>query len=106
MTENAKTIEINGERYIREADVSTFVSFETDHIIVIAQRGFIFEGYRDISVTDKIRLLNANNVRSWSNGRGIGGFAKKEYKGEYTLDPVGIIEFAPEGVIATISCEW
>ena len=104
---NAKTIEINGEEYIRKADVNTNIdNIETDHIIVIAQRGWIFEGYKDKSITDKIRLHNANVVRSWSNGRGIGGLTKKEYKDEYTLDPVGIIEFASEGVIAMINVEW
>jgi hypothetical protein len=94
-------IEINGERYIREADITM-----TDHIIVIAQRNWIFEGYKDINTTDKIRLLNANVIRSWSNGRGIGGFTKEEYKNEYTLDHIGTVEFAPEGVIAIINVEW
>ena len=95
------TIEINGEKYIR-ADGN----IDTDHIIVIAQRGWIFEGYKDKDVIDKIRLLNANVVRSWSNGRGIGGLTKEEYKKEYTLDPVGVVEFASEGVICTINIEW
>ena len=99
-------IEINGEKYIRESDVTTLRDFETDHIIVIAQRGWIFEGYKDKSITDKIRLLNANVVRSWSNGRGIGGLAKKEYKDDYKLDPVGVVEFANEGVIAVVGVDW
>ena len=100
------TIEINGEKYIRESDVNTINSFETDHIIVIAQRGWIFEGYKDTAITDRIRLLNANVVRSWSNGRGIGGLTKKEYKLDYTLDPVGQVEFANEGVIAVMNVDW
>jgi len=102
---NVKTIEINGEEYISKSDIIA-KGVETDHIIVIAQRGWIFEGYKDKNTTDKIRLLNANVVRSWSNGRGIGGLTKKEYKSEYKLDPAGIVEFAPEGIIATINIEW
>ena len=103
---NLKTVEINGEVYVRKSDVQGLKDFETDHIIVIAQRGWIFEGYKDKTLTDKIRLVNANVVRSWSNGRGIGGLTKEVYKHEYTLDPVGVVEFAPEGVIATINVEW
>lgn len=92
---------INGKTYVEKIN-----SYNTSHIIIIAQRGWIFEGYVDNSVTDKIRLLNANVVRSWSNGRGIGGLTKKEYKDEYILDYVGIIEFASEGIIAKINVEW
>ena len=99
-------IEINGETYIKEADANRVACADTDHIIVIAQRGWIFIGHRDKDVTDKIRLLDASVVRKWSNGRGIGGLAKGEYKDEYTLDQTGTVEFAPEGVIATIMVEW
>ena len=101
-----QTIELNGEKYVKESDIQNFENIETDHIIVIAQRGWIFEGYKDKSISDKIRLLNASVVRSWSNGRGIGGLAKKEYKSEYKMDPVGVVEFAPEGVIAVINIDW
>ena len=103
MNEN-KTIKINDEEYVKKSDIAN--NFETDHIIVIAQRGWIFEGHKDKNATDKIRLLNANVVRKWNNGRGIGGLAKEEFRDEYILDYVGIIEFAPEGVIASISCEY
>ena len=82
-----ETIKINGEDYVKKSDVK---NFETDHVIVIAQRCWIFEGYKDKSVTDKIKLLNANVVRSWSNGKGIGGLTKKENKSDYKLDPAGI----------------
>jgi hypothetical protein len=51
-------------------------------------------------------LNKANVVRKWSNERGIGGLTKQDYKDEYVLDSVGTIEFANEGVIAIINCEW
>lgn len=80
---------------------------ETDHIIVIAQRGWIFEGFKDKAVKDKIQLLNANVVRSWTNGRGIGGLAQKDHKSDYKLDPVGTVSFPNEGIIATVDItEW
>lgn len=104
-----ETITLNGKTYVEfdpsNKDVKPAV--ETDHIIVIAQRGWIFEGLKDKSVKDKIQLLNANVVRSWSNQKGIGGLCKKALKSDYKLDEVGTISFANEGVIAVISItEW
>jgi len=74
------TIELNGKKYIEYDGKEIKPAVDTDHIIVIAQRGWIFEGHRDNSVKDKLQILNANVVRSWSNGMGIGGLCKKEYK--------------------------
>ncbi|MDL2342343.1 MAG: hypothetical protein QFB87_04680 [Patescibacteria group bacterium] len=101
-----ETITLNGKTYVEvdpnKKDVQPAV--ETDHIIVIAQRGWIFEGYKNKAVKDKLQLLNANVVRSWSNGKGIGGLA--ESKIGYTLDPVGSVSFANEAIIATINVRW
>ena len=104
-----ETITLNGKTYIEvdpnQKDIKPAI--ETDHIIVIAQRGWIFEGHRDKKVKDKIQLLNANVVRSWSNGKGIGGLCNKSNKSDYKLDPVGTVSFPNEGVIATIDVvEW
>jgi hypothetical protein len=99
-------ITLNNKTYIEydenKKDIQPAV--ETDHIIVIAQRGWIFEGYKDKSITDEIVLLNANVVRSWSNGKGIGGLATN--KEGYKLDTVGTIRFANEAIIAKIDCTW
>jgi hypothetical protein len=76
-----ETITLNGKtyiEYIKGNEVKPAV--ETDHIIVIAQRGWIFEGLKDKEVKDKIQLLNASVVRSWTNGKGIGGLCKVYYK--------------------------
>jgi hypothetical protein len=99
-----ETIELNGKKYVEfDPNKQDLVpAVDTDHIIVIAQRGWIFEGYKDKAVTDKIQLLNANVVRSWSNGKGIGGLCIEANKDEYTLDPVGTVSFPNEGVIAVI----
>lgn len=102
-----KTITLNGKEYVEYDAKQIKPAVETDHIIVIAQRGWIFEGHRDKNVKDKIQLLNANVVRSWSNGKGIGGLCKKNYKKDYTLDEVGTVSFPKEAVIAVIDIiEW
>ena len=99
-------IELNGKKYIEynpnKKEIKPAV--DTDHIIVIAQRGWIFEGYKDKSKKNEIVLLNANVVRSWSNGKGIGGLAEK--KEGYILDSVGTIRFPNEAIIATIDVNW
>ena len=101
-----KIIELNGKKYIEfDPDKKELKpAIDTDHIIVIAQRGWIFEGYKDKSKKNEIVLLNANVVRSWSNGKGIGGLANSK-KG-YTLDPVGTIRFVNEAIIAIIDINW
>lgn len=105
----SKTITLNGKTY-QEIDPNKKniqPAIDTDHIIVIAQRGWIFEGHKNNDVADKIQLLNANVVRSWSNGKGIGGLCKDEYKADYKLDPVGTVSFPNEAVIAVIDItEW
>ncbi len=100
------TIELNGKTYI-EYEEGIKPAVETDHVIIIAQRGWIFEGQRDKAVKDKIQLLNANVVRSWSNSLGIGGLCKKAHKEDYTLDEVGTVSFPEEAIIATVDIvEW
>ena|SRR3990167_3076527 len=101
-----KTITIDGKKYVEYDENAKDIkpAVDTDHIIVIAQRGWIFEGYKDKAVKDKLQLLSANVVRSWSNGKGIGGLA--ESKTGYTLDPVGTVSFANEAIIAVIDARW
>lgn len=104
-----EVITLNGKKYVEydENQKDIVPPPETDHIIVIAQRGWIFEGHRDKSVTNEIQLLNANVVRSWTNSRGIGGLCKAQHKGDYKLDEVGTMHFPNEAVIATIDIvEW
>ena len=95
-----KTIEINGKEYVQK----TKDYKPSEHVCVIADRGWIFEGYR--TNPDTYELTEAHVVRKWSNGRGIGGLAKDKYKHEYTLDEIGSISIHPQAVIATIPLEW
>ncbi len=103
-----ETITLNGKKYVEfnpsKKDLQPAV--DTDHVIIIAQRGWIFEGYKDKAVTDKIQLLDAHVVRSWTNGKGIGGLCREENKSEYTLDDVGTVSFPSEAIIATLNIEW
>ena len=100
------TITLNGKTYIEvdknKKDLKSAI--DTDHVIIIAQRGWIFEGYKDKSKKNEIVLLSANVVRSWSNSKGIGGLA--ESKDGYTLDPVGTIRFPNDAIIASIDVRW
>ena len=45
-------------------------------------------------------------VRKWTNGKGIGGIAKTENKGEYTLDAIGDVEIKQNKILFIIPCEW
>ncbi len=96
-------ITLNGKTYVEKSKATT-APISTDHIIVIAQRGWIFIGHRNKDVTDKIQLLDSYVVRSWNNGKGIGGLVKN--KAGYTLDAAGQIEFPNEAIIAVLLCEW
>lgn len=104
-----ETITVNGKNYIEYDPNTTTIqpAVETDHIIVIAQRGWIFEGYRDKAIKDEIVLLNPHVVRRWTNGKGIGGLASKASKDEYTLDVVPTVRLVPDAIIATLDItEW
>lgn len=99
------TININGEEYVRASDVEQAAWDDCDHVCVIADRGWIFEGYRDLAEPG-MRLDRAHVVRRWDNGLGIGGLAKAEHRDDYTLDDLGRVEVAEHAVIAVIPLEW
>lgn len=102
-------ITINGEEYIKKADVSALdLVGNWEHICIIATNGWIFEGYRDYDMTDDegIQLARAHVVRSWSNGLGIGGLASADHASEYKLDEIGDIYVYADKVIAVIHLRW
>ena len=75
---------------------------------IVCENGWIIIGDKDESKINQttVYLTNAAVVRRWNNGRGIGGIAKAEYKGEYTLDPIGDVEIYQNKILFTIPCEW
>lgn len=77
------------------------------NVCVICECGWIIKGVKDAkSDKDNLILHNSSVVRSWRNGKGIGGIAKKENKDEYTLDPIGDVAIRQNKVLFEISCEW
>ena len=77
-------------------------------ICIICECGWIIVGKKDENKINPntVYLTNAAVVRRWSNGRGIGGIAKNEYKDEYTLDNIGDVEIRQNKILFTIPCEW
>lgn len=98
-----KTININGTEYIEKSAAMEYT--DAEHVCIIADRGWIFEGYR-VEGGEGVRLTNANVVRRWDNGLGIGGLADPDHKDDYTLDAIGDIEIVEHAVIATIPLRW
>lgn len=99
-----ETITLNGIEYVP----TECAPCESDHVCVICDRGWIFEGYRlaDHRAGEGLTLTGAHVVRRWDNGLGIGGLAKAEHKDDYTLDAVGTITISERAVIASIPLEW
>lgn len=97
-----KTITIDGVEYVPRREQFN----NTDHVCVVVDQGWIFEGYKENLDTPTLYLREAHVVRSWSNGRGIGALADAEHKDDYTLDNIGDLEINPSRVIATIPLRW
>lgn len=75
-------------------------------ICVICEYGWILFGSpANNDVEGLVSLTDASVVRSWNNGRGIGGIAKKCYREEYTLDFIGNVDIYESKILFTIPCE-
>ena len=76
-------------------------------ICVVCDNGWIVFGEKGESTINSttINLTNASVVRRWTNGKGIGGIAKKENRDEYTLDPIGDVEIYQSKILFIIPCE-
>jgi hypothetical protein len=103
----SNTIMLNGTEYIPVQDVTTVGVTGTDHVIVIADRGWIFIGHATDytpGTSGPVTLTDASVVRRWTNGKGIGGLADPGHKDDYTLDAVGTLTVhAP---LAIIEARW
>lgn len=78
------------------------------NVCVICEYGWIIKGVKDVNKTDKDNLIlhDSSVVRSWRNGKGIGGIVKKENKDEYILDAIGDVAIRQSKVLFEIPCEW
>lgn len=72
----------------------------------ILENGWIIEGKVKREEVGFINLTDANVVRRWNNGRGIGGIAKKEYRKEYTLDEIGEVMIIKNKVLFSIPIDY
>lgn len=73
---------------------------------IVCEYGWILIGKVSLDVGDAVELKDAAVVRSWNNGHGIGGIAKREYKDEYTLDEIGTVYIPEDKILFSIPCEW
>ena len=72
----------------------------------VLEYGWILIGKETGRTADTITLSDASVVRRWSNGKGIGGIAKKANKNEYALDAIGGVVIRTAKVLFEIPCEW
>lgn len=79
---------------------------KTTNTIAVCENGWILVGIIVKEDTETIQVMKTQVVRRWSNGRGIGGLVKEEYKSEYTLDPIGEVSINKNKILFTIPCEW
>lgn len=77
------------------------------NVCVVCEYGWIIKGVEEAAQkADVLYLKDASVVRSWRNGKGIGGIAKAENKDEYTLDPIGDVQIMRNKILFVIPCEW
>ena len=79
---------------------------KTTNTIAVCESGWILVGIIKREDEETIDVMKTQVVRRWSNGRGIGGLVKEEYKSEYTLDPIGAVSINKSKILFTIPCEW
>ena len=72
----------------------------------VCEYGWIVIGKETERTENQIIVSNASVVRTWNNGKGIGGIAKAENKDEYTLDFIGDVAIMIGKVLFEIPCEW
>lgn len=72
----------------------------------VCEYGWIVIGKEAGRTAESVTLSDASVVRKWTNGKGIGGIAKAEYKDEYTLDAIGDVVIRLGKVLFEIPCEW
>lgn len=74
--------------------------------VYVCEYGWIVIGKETGRTAESVTLSDASVVRKWTNGKGIGGIAKAEYKDEYTLDAIGDVVIRLGKVLFEIPCEW
>ena len=76
------------------------------NVCYVCESGWIIVGELKSDNEKTVSLINSSVVRSWNNGKGIGGIAKAKNKDEYTLDAIGDVRIMRSKVLFEIPCEW
>ncbi len=99
-----KTITIDGEVYVKEADCKN-TEIVGDTKIVILQRGWVMVGKFERD-GNECKLHNASVIATWGTTGGLGEIAKDGPTSKTKLMKCnGLVQFDWLTVIATIACE-
>lgn len=78
-----------------------------ENVCVICEYGWILKGtVSEVSSEKNLVLTDSSVVRSWRNGKGIGGIANSQNKNEYVLDYIGDVSIYRSKILFEIPCEW
>lgn len=99
-----KTITVNGEKYVSEADfkkASKGKVTSSRKQIVILQRGWVVVGDYSINKEkNECTLTDAAVIRVWGTEKGLGQLAESGPLEKTKLDPCGTVRFHPLTTIA------
>ena len=98
-----KTISIDNEVYVRQADLPS-VPLNSDIKIVVLQRGWVVIG-RWEQDGSHITLTDASVIRKWGTTKGLSQLALEGKQSGTVLDPAGTIEFHELTVIMAINVD-
>ena len=74
-------------------------------VILVLQRGWVVVGDLTEETETKVRLTNASVVRRWGTKRGLGQLALEGQQPNTVLDPCGVLEAHPLGIVLRIPVE-
>ena len=100
-----KTITVNGEKYVSEADFKAKKgsSASSKKQIVILQRGWVVVGDYSINKEkDECTLTNASVIREWGTSNGLGQLAENGPLTGTILETQADMHFHPLTVIARL----
>jgi hypothetical protein len=88
---------INGETYVKKSSLE-----QTDKIILIGQRGWVFIGDKSTK-EDEVILTNASVIRIWGTTKGLGELALNGPTSLTKIDPCGTVRMNRLAVVAEIN---
>lgn len=97
-----KTIEVNGEKYVSEADYKAkkVSGAAGKKQIVILQRGWVVVGDYSVDKSGECHLTDAAVIRTWGTTKGLGEIAEGGPTSTSKIDRCPDMRFHPMTVIA------